>query len=76
LLFWFVPNLPEATQAHVAQDFFKELVSPQEFPRGQYIDFVPAVSSSFEVFILVFVIRLRGIHQENHEVDAEEIQRH
>lgn len=36
LRFWFrswITN--EGTQAHVAQDFFRELVSPKDFPRGK-----------------------------------------
>lgn len=35
LRFWFRPWLTDGDkQAHVAQDFFRELVSPKEFPRG------------------------------------------
>lgn len=34
LQFWFAPNLPEEEHASVAQEFFRELVTPQEFPRG------------------------------------------
>lgn len=35
LRFWFRPWVTDADkQAHVAQDFFRELVSPKEFPRG------------------------------------------
>lgn len=37
LRFWFRSWLTnEEKQAHVAQDFFRELVSPKEFPRGMY----------------------------------------
>lgn len=37
LRFWFRPWLMDGDkQAHVAQDFFRELVSPKEFPRGKY----------------------------------------
>lgn len=37
LRFWFRPWLMDGDkQAHVAQDFFRELVSPKEFPRGMY----------------------------------------
>lgn len=36
LRFWFRPWLTDGDkQAHVAQDFFRELVSPKEFPRGK-----------------------------------------
>lgn len=37
LRFWFRSwILNEEKQAHVAQDFFRELVSPKEFPRGNF----------------------------------------
>ncbi|RZF48910.1 hypothetical protein LSTR_LSTR003290 [Laodelphax striatellus] len=39
LLFWFSNSLPSFQHASVAQDFFKELVSPQEFPRD-YVGFI------------------------------------
>lgn len=36
LRFWFRPWITDGDkQAHVAQDFFRELVSPKEFPRGK-----------------------------------------
>lgn len=36
LRFWFREWLKDdADQAHIAQDFFKELVSPKDFPRGK-----------------------------------------
>lgn len=34
LRFWFAHTLTDTEQASVAQEFFRELVSPQEFPRG------------------------------------------
>lgn len=42
LQFWFIPTLPESQQATIAQEFFKELVSPQEFPRD-YVGFIKKV---------------------------------
>lgn len=37
LRFWFRDWLSDTDQqAHVAQDFFRELVSPKEFPRGEW----------------------------------------
>ncbi|KAJ6637543.1 hypothetical protein Bhyg_10274 [Pseudolycoriella hygida] len=43
LRFWFRPWLTDgAKQAHVAQDFFRELVSPKEFPRD-YIGFIKKI---------------------------------
>lgn len=35
LNFWFSENSSVETQATVAQEFFRELVSPTEFPRGK-----------------------------------------
>lgn len=35
LQFWFVDTLSEAEHPSVAQEFFRELVTPQEFPRGK-----------------------------------------
>ncbi|XP_011305981.1 uncharacterized protein [Fopius arisanus] len=42
LQFWFVNSLPEIEQPHVAQEFFRELVSPQEFPRD-YVGFIKKI---------------------------------
>ncbi|XP_014244010.1 uncharacterized protein LOC106663602 isoform X4 [Cimex lectularius] len=39
LLFWFKPQVPVHERATVAQEFFKELVSPQNFPRD-YVGFI------------------------------------
>lgn len=39
LQFWFVDTLLEAEHPSVAQEFFRELVSPQEFPRD-YVGFI------------------------------------
>lgn len=35
LQFWFIDTLLETEHPSVAQEFFRELVSPQEFPRGK-----------------------------------------
>ena len=32
--YWFKEAFPESRRAHAAQEFFKELVSPLDFPRG------------------------------------------
>ncbi|XP_022657328.1 uncharacterized protein LOC111265973 isoform X2 [Varroa jacobsoni] len=42
LKFWFKPKVDERLQMHLAQDFFKELVSPCEFPRD-YVGFIKKV---------------------------------
>jgi len=34
LRFWFKDEFPVGDRAKCSQEFFKELVSPQEFPRG------------------------------------------
>lgn len=35
LQFWFTDTLSETEQPSIAQEFFRELVTPQEFPRGE-----------------------------------------
>lgn len=40
LQFWFAASTSDAENAAVAQEFFRELVSPQDFPRGECILFV------------------------------------
>ncbi|XP_058799256.1 uncharacterized protein LOC131668821 isoform X2 [Phymastichus coffea] len=42
LNFWFNDNLSTETQPTVAQEFFRELVSPQEFPRD-YVGFIKKI---------------------------------
>ncbi|XP_076647535.1 uncharacterized protein LOC143356049 isoform X4 [Halictus rubicundus] len=42
LQFWFVDALSEAEHPSVAQEFFRELVSPQEFPRD-YVGFITKI---------------------------------
>ncbi|XP_020280044.1 uncharacterized protein LOC109852892 isoform X3 [Pseudomyrmex gracilis] len=42
LQFWFTDTLSEAEQPSVAQEFFRELVSPQEFPRD-YVGFIKKI---------------------------------
>lgn len=49
LRFWFRDWLLDGDkQAHVAQDFFRELVSPKEFPRGVFCCYI-GFSSLFEL---------------------------
>lgn len=48
LRFWFRPWLNDSDkQAHIAQDFFRELVSPKEFPRGKPLFSVTNLRQSF-----------------------------
>ncbi|XP_011631918.1 uncharacterized protein LOC105423726 isoform X2 [Pogonomyrmex barbatus] len=42
LQFWFVDTLAEAEQPSIAQEFFRELVAPQEFPRD-YVGFIKKI---------------------------------
>ncbi|XP_078046425.1 uncharacterized protein LOC144474909 isoform X3 [Augochlora pura] len=42
LQFWFIDALSEAEHPSVAQEFFRELVSPQEFPRD-YVGFITKI---------------------------------
>ncbi|XP_033324430.2 uncharacterized protein LOC117219397 isoform X2 [Megalopta genalis] len=42
LQFWFIDVLSEAEHPSVAQEFFRELVSPQEFPRD-YVGFITKI---------------------------------
>ncbi|XP_012271402.1 uncharacterized protein LOC105694878 isoform X2 [Orussus abietinus] len=42
LQFWFTDKLPESEYPSVAQEFFRELVSPQEFPRD-YVGFIKKI---------------------------------
>lgn len=73
LRFWFVQpkdcqdNLCEENHAAVAQDFFRELVTPKEFPRGE------SWFSNLTVYKFKIMRRLRGIYQENYEADAAQL---
>lgn len=72
LRFWFRSWITsEDKQAHVAQDFFRELVSPKEFPRGK-IPFLLFVLQNYN--ICEFAFRLRGIHKENYEITSKGLQ--
>ncbi|CAL7935032.1 unnamed protein product [Xylocopa violacea] len=42
LQFWFLDTVSEADHPSIAQEFFKELVSPQEFPRD-YVGFIKKI---------------------------------
>ena len=63
--------------ARYAQDFFKQLVSPTEFPRGK--NFVQIYLTHILISNMYFcdmnscIYRLRRLHKEDHEVDAADI---
>ncbi|UYV69512.1 hypothetical protein LAZ67_6003862 [Cordylochernes scorpioides] len=42
LRFWFKPNLPDSEQMRCTQNFFKDLVTPSEFPRD-YVGFIKKI---------------------------------
>lgn len=73
LRFWFRDWLTDGDrQAHVAQDFFRELVAPKEFPRSEYgldEDLPSTLNITFDP-----IRRLRWLHHEDHEADAEGLQ--
>lgn len=74
LRFWFREWLTDGDkQAHVAQDFFRELVSPKEFPRGKS----DTVLSIRNLILLTAPLgyRLCWFHKENHEAAPEGLQR-
>jgi len=69
--FWFKEAFPESQRAYAAQEFFKTLVSPIDFPRGD----MPKTNAhgyvSFHLKIRNFFCRLRWVHQEDNEADAK-----
>ena len=65
LSFWFKSEMSNQERPRYAQQFFKQLVSPVQFPRGN-------VQENFQrSFSKIFSRRLCWIHQENNEVDAK-----
>lgn len=82
LRFWFRNWLIDGDkQAQVSQDFFRDLVSPKEFPRGLTI-FVCHIYKTYKYrfenvypFNSIHIDRLYRIHKENHEASAKGIQR-
>ena len=76
LRFWFRPWLMDGDkQAHVAQDFFRELVSPKEFPRGVYSCALKCVCFFFTTNNnRLNTPRLCWIYKKNHETSAKRVQ--
>lgn len=69
--FWFRDWLSDGERkAQVAQDFFRELVSPKEFPRGLKL-IKTELNKSYN---LSNPRRLRWIHQEDYETHAKGLQ--
>ncbi|EEC04926.1 conserved hypothetical protein, partial [Ixodes scapularis] len=48
LKFWFKPHVAENDRRHAAQDFFKDLVSPGDFPRD-YVGFIKKIMKLMQV---------------------------
>ena len=65
LSFWFKSDMSNQERPRYAQQFFKQLVSPVQFPRGIFCQNI------FRTFIKIFSVRLCWIHQENNEADAK-----
>lgn len=78
LRFWFRDWLTDGDrQAHVAQEFFRELVAPKEFPRGE-ISWIWSrrwMWLFMDVISISIMFRLRWLHQEDNETDATRLQR-
>ena len=69
--FWFKEAFPESQRAYAAQEFFKTLVSPIDFPRGDVRKTNAHGCVSFHLKIRNFFCRLRWVHQEDNEADAK-----
>ncbi|XP_075549532.1 uncharacterized protein LOC142583103 isoform X1 [Dermacentor variabilis] len=48
LKFWFKPGVTKNDQRHSAQEFFKELVSPSDFPRD-YVGFIKKIMKLMQI---------------------------
>ncbi|KAK9504610.1 hypothetical protein O3M35_010908 [Rhynocoris fuscipes] len=67
LLFWFKPQVPVYERASVAQEFFKELVTPQHFPRD-YVGFITRLMKLMQqkyTTIRKLEIELKQLEQTN-----------
>ena len=80
--YWFKLAFSPMQQASAAQDFFKQLVSPADFPRGMIIsEFRPLnrleqkyITRCLLIFNNVFLFsRLRRFHKEDYEINAKRI---
>ena len=76
--YWFKVAFSPMQQASAAQDFFKQLVSPIDFPRGNPKDLkfflllftiLSHIINSYTISIFLF-LRLRWVYQENNEINA------
>lgn len=61
LRFWFKPEVPRDECPHEAQSFFRELVSPQDFPKGSVLIVVRAI-------IILINIRVVSITNKFHNL--------
>lgn len=74
--FWFraapdtTDHPSEDKQASVAQEFFKELVSPKDFPRGK----IKCLKTDINVSLYILSYRLCRFHKENYETYATQLQ--
>jgi hypothetical protein len=67
--YWFKDDLDLGQRPAAAHGFFKRLVSPADFPRGTCGK--RSRSIKLNSYFPPLNCRLRGLHQEDHEADAE-----
>lgn len=72
LRFWFKPSLVESERATVAAEFFRELVSRQDFPRGKFFKVLPIKCKLGRLNCINF-FRLCGFYQKNNETHTTQI---
>ena len=78
--YWFKLAFSPMQQASAAQDFFKQLVSPSDFPRGMIISEYRALNRFIYTMLCLLIFnnvflfsRLRRFHKEDYEINAKRI---
>ena len=76
--YWFKLAFSPMQQASAAQDFFKQLVSPADFPRGMIISEFRPLNRLEQKCLLIFnnvflFSRLRRFHKKDYEINAKRI---
>merc|ERR1719461_1306908 len=66
--YWFKPEFPSLRRARYAQDFFKQLVSPTEFPRD-YVGFIKKIMKLMQLSFPMFRKIVVELTQEK-EIDS------
>lgn len=57
---WFKTSLPENQRHRMAQDFFRDLVSPEDFPRG--IESTNKSNETYLSYTCLFIFRLCWVY--------------